>query len=95
MLAVSLDSAIYDVSFWLLNKISPNALIYKNKFCDLYITIFIMKDYTLYFRPLKSYYLPLAVRPGTGDYKMPCVRACVRPFVTFLQKPFYLLKYYS
>ena len=36
------------------------------------------------------YYLPPADRPGTGDYKMPSVRACVRPFVTFLQKPFYL-----
>ena len=46
-----------------------------------------------------SYYLPPADRPGMGDYKMPsvraCVRPCVRPFVTFLQKPFYLLKYYS
>ena len=24
------------------------------------------------------FYLPPADRPGTGDYKMPCVRACVR-----------------
>ena len=36
------------------------------------------------------FYLPPADRPGTGDYKMPSVRACVRPFLTFLQKPFYL-----
>ena len=41
------------------------------------------------------FYLPPAYRPGTGDYKMPSVRACVRPFVTFLQKPFCILKYYS
>ena len=31
-------------------------------------------------RPISSYcyYLPPADRPGTGDYKMPSVRACVR-----------------
>ena len=28
-----------------------------------------------------SFYLPPADRPGTGDYKMPDVRACVRPSV--------------
>ena len=27
------------------------------------------------------YYLPPADRPGTGDYKMPDVRPCVRAFV--------------
>ena len=27
---------------------------------------------------LRGYYLPPADRPGTGDYKMPSVRACVR-----------------
>ena len=27
---------------------------------------------------LSRFYLPLADRPGTGDYKMPCVRASVR-----------------
>ena len=26
----------------------------------------------------KHFYLPPADRPGMGDYKMPCVRACVR-----------------
>ena len=28
-----------------------------------------------------SYYLPPADRPGTGDYKMPCVRASVHAWV--------------
>ena len=57
----------------------------------------VKSDHTKRF-PAHDYLLP-ADRPGTGDYKMPpvraSVRACMRPFVTFLQKPFYLLKYYS
>ena len=29
-------------------------------------------------RAFVSYYFPPAHRPGTGDYKMPCVRASMR-----------------
>ena len=42
---------------------------------------------------VKPYYLPPADRPGTGDYKMPCVRVGVRASVRHIfTKAFLSLK---
>ena len=35
-------------------------------------------NFFMVFKRICSFYLPPADRPGTGDYKMPTVRACVR-----------------
>ena len=66
-----------------------NETLLKFHFCKTYIQHnlinYIFTHYVKILISISFFLLP-AHRPGTGDYKMPDVCACVRPFVTFYKR---------